>query len=120
MSELLLEAKERLIAEAGEVTDADFEREWDGAWETMVAERAWPHASIHRRQWRAAMIATKSEARAAFVGRETNFSRVAQALLAAAPGVDVQITYKELPVVMAGAIRAGYGATGAEERALHA
>lgn len=74
MVELLTEAKARLLAEGVTLTVEVFDREWDAAWRLMVTERAWPHATEHRRQWRAAMRDTRSEFQAAFLGVETAYS----------------------------------------------
>lgn len=55
---------------------AMFERAWDEAWSVMVTERAWPHATEHRRQWRKGMEeAMKPEARACFLGLPTAYQR---------------------------------------------
>lgn len=110
MVELLAEGKRRLLAEQGGVTPEDFEREWDAAWALMVAERAWPHATIDRRQWKAAMLATKSEARASFLGRPTMFGALAHSLTVAAMRWHIELTPEDLPRVIIGAIQTGYAA----------
>jgi hypothetical protein len=74
MVELLAEAKRQLLAVQGSVTVEDFEAAWDVAWAQMVTERAWPHNTVQRRQWRNAMkTAMKPEARACFVNQPTAF-----------------------------------------------
>lgn len=110
MAELLGEAKRRLQAEQPEITAEDFEREWDAAWALMIAERAWPHATVDRRQWRAAMIATRSEVRAAFLDRPTMFGTLARSLTVAAMRWHIDLTPEELPRVIIGAIQTGYAA----------
>jgi hypothetical protein len=112
MVELLAEAKARLLAERQSVTSADFEREWSAAWDVMTAERAWPHATEHRRQWRVAMLATKSETRAAFLDRPTTFGSLAQSLTAASARLHIALAPEDLPHVLIGAIQAGYSIAG--------
>lgn len=114
MVELLADAKRDLLAHDVELTPRVFEQAWAQAWEVMIAERAWPHATEHRRQWRAAMIATKSEARAAFLDVETMFARIAESFMAASTRLEVEMTVSDLPLAFQGAIRA-YGATGPDE-----
>ena len=80
MVELLTIEKRRLIDEKGTVTGEDFEVAWEACWEVMVTERAWPHATEHRRAWRSAMVACKPETRACFVGESTGFFRYMGAL----------------------------------------
>jgi hypothetical protein len=82
MVELLVDAKRDLLHRQGFVTVEDFEAAWAEAWATMVAERAWPHATTHRRQWRSAMkTAMKPEARACFLGQPTAFQFFLEAIL---------------------------------------
>jgi hypothetical protein len=80
MVELLTIEKRALLALGVELTDEHFELAWQAAWTLMVHERAFPHATIHRRSWRAALIGTKPEMCACFVGRETGFARYLAAL----------------------------------------
>lgn len=80
MLELLAVEKRRLLVTNGYVTEADFEVCWEMCWQVMVTERAWPHATAHRRSWRAAMLAAKPEYGACWVGVETGFSRYIGAL----------------------------------------
>lgn len=108
MVELLAERKRTLLAEQGHVTATDFAEAWDAAWAAMVAERGWPHASEHRRQWRQAMMATRSESRATFLGQRTAFGDLAEALTAAAERMQVHIDPSDLPTVIIGAISQGY------------
>jgi hypothetical protein len=114
MVELLADAKRDLLERGVELTPRVFERAWAEAWEVMIAERAWPHATEHRRQWRAAMIAAKGEMRAAFLGRPTMFARISESLLAAGARLEVEMQASDLPLAFQGAIRA-YGATLPEE-----
>jgi hypothetical protein len=116
MIELLAQAKHDMLAAAGFVTRADFEGAWNDAWELMVTERSWPHATEHRRQWRVAMLATRSEMRAAFLGQHTMFGDLASSLMAASARVrQIELTPEELPQVIIGAIQAGYGVTVPEQ-----
>lgn len=81
MVALLAVEKKRLLAEKGKVTIEDFEACWDLCWAIMVTERAWPHATAHRRAWRAAMEqAMKPEAAACFIGVPSGFQRYVGAL----------------------------------------
>jgi hypothetical protein len=114
MADLLLERKVRLLDDGVELTRHVFEAAWCEAWEVMVAEKAWPHATEHRRQWRAAMISCKTEMRAAFLDEPTMFARISDALMAAADRMEVDMRLTDLPPAFIGAIRA-YGATDPEE-----
>lgn len=80
MVELLAVEKKRLLAERGFVTAQDFERSWERCWAIMVTERAWPHATTHRRAWRSAMLDCKPETRASFLDEPSGFSRYIGAL----------------------------------------
>jgi len=81
MIELLVSEKRRVLDEKGYVTEEDFLLAWDASWAIMVTERAWPHATTHRRDWRRAMNqALKPEACACFLGRPTGFFKWAEAL----------------------------------------
>jgi hypothetical protein len=86
MTELLGEHKRRLLAEPehGDVTLREFDEAWAASWEVMVLEHAWPHATAHRRGWRSAMLATRSEARAAWLGQPTPFALAVERLSDAA------------------------------------
>lgn len=84
MTELLAADKRRLLAEHGDVTLRDFEQAWAASWEVMVLEHAWPHATVHRRGWRTAMLATRSELRAAWLGQPTAFAFAVERLSDAA------------------------------------
>lgn len=108
MVELLAAEKRRLLAENGMLTGEDFETAWCECWMVMVSERAWPHATEHRRHWRVAMIATKSEMRAAFLGQPTSFATLATGFTVAARRLRVELTAEDLPTVILGAIQAGY------------
>lgn len=80
MTALLIEEKRRLLADQGYVTLDDFNQAWQTSWHVMILEHAWPHATQHRRGWRRAMIATRSEARAAWLGEPTSFAAAVQRL----------------------------------------
>lgn len=104
MVQLLADEKRRLLADKGRVTHRDFDEAWDRCWALMVTERAWPHATEHRRAWRAAMVATRSEARASFVGEPTAFAYAAGRLSIAAAGMCVVIAPAEIPKTLLAAI----------------
>jgi hypothetical protein len=104
MVELLAVEKERVLAEGRDVTRHDFEEAWAKCWNHMIAERAWPHATIHRRAWRSAMIATRSETRAAFVGDPTPFAFVTYRLVEAAEGMCVWLEPEQIPKALLAAI----------------
>lgn len=114
MASLLLDRKIALLDDDVELTRAVFEVAWADAWEVMVAEKAWPHATEHRRQWRAAMITCKAEMRAAFLDEPTMFARISEALLAAGARMEVDMQVSDLPKAFIGAVCA-YGATNPEE-----
>lgn len=81
MVELLIGEKRRVLLECGYATVEDFEAAWERCWQVMVAERAWPHATSHRRAWRQAMEqALYPEARACFIDQPTGFYRYIVAL----------------------------------------
>lgn len=71
--ELLAEAKRVQLAQTGTVTQDDFDRAWEQALAVMRTEKAFPHATEHRRQWHAALEATRPEFEACFLGRSTPF-----------------------------------------------
>ncbi len=87
MVELLAVEKKRLLAERGYVTSQDFSVAWDECWWTMKLERAWPHATVHRRGWRRAQERTRREMRAAFLDEPTPFALAAERLSEAAAGM---------------------------------
>lgn len=89
MMDLLVVEKQRTIDARGAVTLADFEAAWQTSWDTMICEHAWPHATQHRRGWRRAMIATRSEARAAWLDQPTAFA-VAVGRLTALAGAPLE------------------------------
>jgi len=80
MIELLAAEKRRTLHEHGRVTLKDFEEAWAACWARMIVEHAWPHATQHRRGWRIAMLATRSEARAAWLDDPTPFAFAVQRL----------------------------------------
>jgi hypothetical protein len=87
MVALLAIEKQRLRAEKGELDRRDFDAAWEACWGVMVAERAWPHATVHRRAWRQAMVATRRECRAAFLDQPTAFAFAADRLREVAGGM---------------------------------
>lgn len=96
MVELLTIEKRRLLAEHGHVTRQDFEEAWERCWHVMVLERAWPHATRHRRAWRQAQDETKLECCAAFLGEPTPFSFAATRLEEAASGMCLRLPPEQL------------------------
>lgn len=114
MADLLVDAKRELLDQGVDLTPRVFDAAWRRAWEAMVEERAWPHATEHRRQWRSAMIACKSEMRAAFLDVETPYSRISETFVKASERVEVDLTPADMPRAFIGAITA-YGATDPSE-----
>lgn len=81
MVQLLIFEKRAVLQTHGQVTEDDFARAWETCWAIMVTERAWPHATAHRRAWRKAMVeALMPEARACFLGHPTGFQKYIVAL----------------------------------------
>jgi len=80
MVELLAHEKKCLLETKGCLTGEDFEAAWERCWQIMVTERAWPHATTHRRAWRAAMLDCKPETRASFLDQPSGFSRYVGAI----------------------------------------
>lgn len=116
MADLLIAVKREMLAAGVELTRGAFEAAWATAWVAMVAERGWPHATEHRRQWRAAMLAAKPEFRAAFLGRETTFGQLIASLTLASRNMRVDLTPDDVPRVIIGAIQHGYSIVGENER----
>lgn len=104
MVELLAAEKRRLLAEGSGITRADFDEAWERCWEIMVLERAWPHATVHRRAWRQAMVATRRECRAAFVGDPTPFAFAAERLTEVAGGMCLQLSTEQIGKALLAAI----------------
>lgn len=84
MAALLAAEKRRMLADGRELTVRDFEEAWAACWAVMVHERAWPHATVHRRAWRQVQARTKDEFRAAFLDAPTPFALAAGRLMSAA------------------------------------
>lgn len=101
MIELLAVEKRRALDEHGSVTLGGFEEAWSSCWARMIAEHAWPHATQHRRGWRTAMLATRSEARAAWLDMETPFASAVQRLtdVAGAPLEPARVTRALLDLI---------------------
>lgn len=91
MVALLAVEKRRLLAEKGHVTRRDFDAAWAACWMVMVLERSWSHNTYNRRSTRAAMLATRSEVRAAFLDEPTAFSSAIGRLSSAASGMCLQL-----------------------------
>lgn len=100
MVQLLALAKYWLLIENGAVTRSDFDAAWEGCWEVMVDERAWPHATRHRRAWRKAMQVTRSEMRAAFLDQPTAYAFVAERITTAADAMCVHLEPDQIPTAM--------------------
>jgi hypothetical protein len=114
MADLLAQRKRELLDAEVELTPRVFEQAWAECWELMIGERAYPHATEHRRQWKATLIACKSEHRASFLGRATPFGRLADVLMAAAARQEIEMSPADLVRAILGAVGA-YGATGDDE-----
>jgi hypothetical protein len=80
MAMLLAAEKRRMLADGHDLTVRDFEAAWAACWAVMVHERAWPHATVHRRSWRQVQAETKAEFCAAFIDSPTAFERAASRL----------------------------------------
>jgi len=78
MVELLTIEKRKVLAMGRRPIANDFERAWEQCWKQMVREKAWPHSTEHRKQWREAMKETKHEMRAAFLDLPPTLSTFAQ------------------------------------------
>jgi hypothetical protein len=104
MVELLAVEKRRLLAARGHVTTQDFDAAWEACWEVMVLERAWPHATCHRRSWRAVQWSTRSEFRAAFLDEPTAFATATRKLAGAASGMCLQLEAGQYPQALLAAI----------------
>lgn len=104
MVALLAVEKRRLLAEKGHVTRQDFEQAWAACWEVMVLERAWAHSTPRRRESRAALVATKSEVRAAFLDEPTAFAFATGRLASAADGMCLRLEPTQVPRALLEAI----------------
>lgn len=100
MVELLAIEKRRLLAANGTVTRQDFERAWEACWWTMVLERAFPHATRHRRAWRMVLEVTRSECKAAFLDEPSPYATAAARLVSAANGMCVRLTPDQVPMAL--------------------
>ena len=116
MVELLAVRKRELLDHGVELTRSEFDAAWNDAWVIMTAERAWAHATEHRRGSRIAMVSTRSEYRAAFLDQPTAFSTLAVGLTTAGKRLRVTVTTDDLPTVILGAIGQGYLADHDAER----
>ncbi len=104
MVELLAVEKARLLAERGEVTSQDFREAWAECWWVMILERAYPHATRHRRAWRAVLQSTKPEMRAAFLDDPTAFAFAAGRLTEGAGGMCLRLSPAQVPAALLAAI----------------
>lgn len=104
MVTLLAEEKRRLLAEHGHVTVCDFRSAWNHCWEVMVLEKSWAHNTPIRRASRAAMLATRSEARAAFLEEDTPFAFASERLSGAAGNLCMQLAPQQVPLALLAAI----------------
>jgi hypothetical protein len=71
------------LLRGGARTPLGFEDAWQAAWRLMISERAYPHRTEERAQWREALRATKPEFCASYCRIETGYSRFHALLLAA-------------------------------------
>lgn len=76
------------LLRGGARTLAGFEDAWETAWRLMISERAYPHRTEERAQWREALKAAKPEFGAAYARIETGYSRWHSAILASLAGED--------------------------------
>ncbi len=104
MVELLAAEKHRLLATQGHVTTSDFRRAWEECWQVMVLERSWAHATRHRRASRMAMLATRSEARAAFIDHPAAFGFAVEQLSTAAGNLCMDLEPDQIPAALLAAI----------------
>jgi hypothetical protein len=104
MVALLAAEKRRLLAEKGHVTHSDFRVAWDHCWEIMVLEKSWAHQTPIRRGSRAAMLATRSEARAAFLEESTAFAFASSRISSAAEGMCLHLDPQQTPEALLAAI----------------
>ncbi len=104
MVALLTAEKRRLLAANGHVTRRDFDESWEACWEVMVLERSWAHATKHRRNSRQAMVATRSEFRAAFVDEPTAFAVAIARLSDAASGMCLSLEPEQTAKALLAAI----------------
>lgn len=104
MVELLAVEKRRLIAQKGHVTRQDFDEAWQACWWAMVLERSWAHNTYNRRSTRAAMLATRSEVRAAFLDEPTAFATAIERLSGAARGMCLELEPEQATAALLAAI----------------
>ena len=104
MVELLTIEKRRLLDVNGYVTTSDFRAAWEHCWGVMVLERAWAHATVHRRGSRRMMLATRGEYRDAFLDGSTAFSCAATSLRDAAAGMGLPLAPEQVGRALLAAI----------------
>jgi hypothetical protein len=59
----------------------EFEEAWESALGQMTRERAWPHATIERKQWRLAVTASRAEMRRCYMDEPSAFGLIVAAIL---------------------------------------
>lgn len=104
MVELLAMTKYWLLAENGVVTRSDFDAAWEGCWRVMVDERAWPHATKHRRAWREAQDETKEECLLAFLGVPSPFAFAAARISEVASGMCLHLQPEQIGKALLAAV----------------
>lgn len=105
MVELLADWKRIIIEVDGrQPTLADFQMAWDRSWEIMVIERAWPHATKHRRAWRQVQDETKAECCAAFLDTPSPFAFAARRIAEAAEGMCLRLAPEQLGKALLAAV----------------
>lgn len=89
------------LLHGGARTRAGFEDAWETAWRLMISERAYPHRTTERAQWREALASTRPEFRAAYIGAETAYSRAHTMFLVMLAGADFSRPVEDDGAVMA-------------------
>lgn len=72
LRELLAASKERGVA---------FDDAWRRAWAQMTAEKAWPHNTEQRAEWKSILEGTREEWRRNYEGEDAPFAAIADAIL---------------------------------------
>ena len=66
-----------------------FDEAWEAALAQMTRERAWPHATIERKQWRLAVAASREEMRRCYMNEPSAFGQIVAAILTQVTPEDV-------------------------------
>jgi hypothetical protein len=94
--ELLKVEKRRLLAENGVCTHDDFRAAWEACEKVIIGERAFPHATVHRRRWWAALVSARPDYQAAFCDERTPFAVAAARFDEVAGGMCLNLTPQEI------------------------